>query len=199
MARRGDAIDNAVSGEHITFLETSQETGGELLRVALSLERDGFLPGGAHTHPHQEERFKVLSGTLGMRVGRGRYRLGADEAVVVPPGVPHALRNEGEEVVRALIEFRPALDAESVYENLFRLAREGKVSKRGVPSVLQIVALLHEYEDELGIPHVPKWLQHAVVSLLYPLAHRRGYRGRYPEYGDQRRLSHPTERRGVHA
>jgi quercetin dioxygenase-like cupin family protein len=192
MARRGDSIGNSVTGEHIAFLQTSRDTGGELLRLEWSLEPDGFLPGGAHTHPLQEERVEVLSGTLGMRVGRRKYRLGDGEAVVVPLGAPHAWWNEGEEVVRAVVEFRPALATESVFETLFGLARDGKVSKNGIPSPLQIIALLDEYEEELGIPRMPKRLQHAVVSLLAPLARRRGYRGRYPKYGDQRRLLHPT-------
>lgn len=88
MAHRGDIIENPVTGERITFLKTPRDTGGELLRLEWSLEPDGFLP-GAHTHPHQQERFEVLSGTLGMRVGRRKYRLGAGEAMVVAQGAVH--------------------------------------------------------------------------------------------------------------
>jgi quercetin dioxygenase-like cupin family protein len=190
MARRGDIVENPMTGERITFLETARDTGGELLRLDWSLEPDGFLP-GAHTHPHQQERFEVLSGMLGVRVGRRKYRLGAGEAVVVPAGAVHAWWNEGDEKLRGLVEFRPALEMESVFETSFGLARDGKVSKKGVPSPLQIIALLDEYEDELGIPWVPKVIQHPLVSLLAPLARRRGYRGRYPEYSDQQPLIHP--------
>ena len=81
---------------------------------------------------------------------------------------------------------------ESVFETSFGLARDGKVSKKGVPSPLQIIALLDEYEDELGIPWVPERVQHAIVSRLAPLARRCGYRGRYPEYSDLKPLIHPT-------
>jgi quercetin dioxygenase-like cupin family protein len=182
MVRRGDVIENPVTGERVTFLEISNDTSGELLRIAWSLKRGGFLPGGAHTHPHQEERVEILSGKLGVRVGRRKYRLRKGEAVLVPPGAAHAWWNENDDRVRGLVEFRPALNTESLFETLFGLARDGKVSEKGVPNPLQIVALLHEYEDELGTPWVPKWLQHAVVSLLAPLARRRGYRGRYQEY-----------------
>jgi quercetin dioxygenase-like cupin family protein len=180
MVRREDDIDNPVTGERITVLRTSGDTSSELLRIAWSLKPGGFLPGGAHTHPKQEERVEIHSGTLGVRVGRRKYRLRRGEAVVVPPGAAHAWWNEGDEPVRGQVEFRPALDTESLFETLFALAQDGKVGEEGVPSPLQVVALLHEYEDELGIPWVPKRLQHAVVSLLMPLARRRGYRGRYP-------------------
>jgi quercetin dioxygenase-like cupin family protein len=191
MARQGDTIENPVTGERIAFLATSRDTGGELLRLEWSLEPYGFLP-GTHTHPHQVERFEVLSGTLGIRVGRRKYSLGAGEAVVVPPGAVHRWWNEGDEGLRGLIEFRPALDMESLFETSFGLARDGKVSKKGIPSLLQIIALLDEYEDELGIPWVPQRAQHAIVSRLAPWPRRRGYRGRYPEYSDQRPLVHPT-------
>lgn len=173
MARQGDAIENPVSGERIVFLETSSETGGELLRLEWFLEPDGFLA-GAHTHPHQEERFEVLSGTLGMRAGRRKYRLAAGEAIVMPPGTVHAWWNEGNETLHGMVEFRPALDMASVFETWFGLAGDGKVSKKGILSLLQIIALLDEYEAEIGIPWVPKRAQHAIVSLLAPLARRRG-------------------------
>ena len=191
MARQGDTIENPVTRERITFLETSRDTGGELLRLDLTVKPDGFLAGGAHTHPHQEERFEVLSGTLGVRVGRRKYKLGAGEVAVVPPGAIHGWWNEGNEGLHCIVELRPALDTEAVFETLFGLARDGKISKKGIPSLLQIIAFLDEYEDEVGIPRVPKWVQHAIVSRLAPLAHRRGYRGRYPEYSGQQPLIHP--------
>ena len=187
MVRRGDIIDNPVTGERISFLETSSDTSGELLRIDWSLKPGGFLPGGAHTHPNQEERVEILTGTLGMRVGRRKHRLRRGAAVVVPPGAAHSWWNEGDDPVCGQVEFRPALRTESLFETLFGLARDGKVSEKGVPSALQIVALLHEYEDELGVPWVPKRLQHAVVSLIGPLARRRGYRGRYQEYNHDQR------------
>jgi hypothetical protein len=124
-------------------------------------------------------------------VGRRKYRLGAGEAVVAPPGAIHGWWNEGDEAIHGLVEFRPALDTESVFETSFGLARHGKVSKKGIPSPLQIIAMLDEYEDELSIPWVPQRVQHAVVSRLAPLARGCGYRGRYPEYSDEHYLVHP--------
>ncbi len=93
--------------------------------------------------------------------------------MVVPAGAVHTCWNEGDEVLDCVVEFRPALDTESVLETIFGLARDGKVSKRGAPSPLQIIALLDEYEDELGIPWVPQRVQHPIVSRLAPLARRK--------------------------
>ncbi len=45
MAYAGQTITNAVSGERITFIRTSADTGGEVLEVELELAPDGHVPG----------------------------------------------------------------------------------------------------------------------------------------------------------
>ena len=44
MARRTDD-ENPVSGEKITFIQTSADTDGELLEIELELSPDGAVPG----------------------------------------------------------------------------------------------------------------------------------------------------------
>jgi quercetin dioxygenase-like cupin family protein len=68
MAYTGQTIENPVSGERITFLQTARDTAGELLEFELELSPDGHVP-GAHVHPEQEERFHVLEGTMKFRLG----------------------------------------------------------------------------------------------------------------------------------
>ncbi len=182
MARTGEEIRNPLTGERLTFLKTSRDTDGELLVIDWFLSPGGFLPGGAHVHPYQEERFEVVSGTLRVRVGRRSYSLSPGESATVPPGILHGWRNEGSEGVHTIIEFRPALDTESLFETLYGLTGEGKTSKNGVPHPLQVVAVLEDFRNELAVPLLPLQVQRAVISKLAPLARRRGYRGRYPEY-----------------
>jgi quercetin dioxygenase-like cupin family protein len=67
MARQGDVVENPLTGERVTFLETVGDTGGDLLRFEYALPPGWFVP--AHIHPRQEERHEVLSGTLRGRVG----------------------------------------------------------------------------------------------------------------------------------
>ena len=67
MARSGDQLDNPVTGLRTVFRATSEETGGELLQVEWI--GDAFWTTGPdHVHRLQEERFEVLSGTLGLSV-----------------------------------------------------------------------------------------------------------------------------------
>jgi quercetin dioxygenase-like cupin family protein len=179
MAQAGDVIQNPLTGERLTFLKTSGDSDGELLLIDWFLNPGGFLPGGAHVHPYQEEYFEVISGTLGVRVGRRKCILRAGEAATVPPGTLHGWWNESSDEVHAIIEFRPALDTESLFETLYGLMRDGKTTGKGVPHPLQVLAVLEEYKNEIAIPLVPIRMQRAIISTLSPLALRRGYRGRY--------------------
>jgi len=102
-------------------------------------------------HSFQEERFKVLSGTLGSHVaGVERTHKPGDEVVFVPAGIKHTVWNRGEEDVHALVELRPAsLRSETMLETVFGLAQDGKLSKAGIPSnPFRLALIVHDYEDQ---------------------------------------------------
>jgi hypothetical protein len=62
------------------------------------------------------------------------------------------------------VEFRPALRTEEGFEQLFGLAREGKLSRRGFPHPLQIAVMAKEYRDEAQFPLVPTVVQQALIA-----------------------------------
>jgi len=126
MAQVGDVIQNPLTGERLTFLKTSRDTDGELLLIDWFLNPGGFLPGGAHTHPYQEEYFEIVSGTLGVRVGRRKCVLRAGEAATVPPGTLHGWWNEGSDEVHALIGFLSARSRYGVSSRNALRADEGR-------------------------------------------------------------------------
>lgn len=134
MARAGDVIENPTTGERITFAKTASDTQGELL--AFEYLVPPRTPGPPlHVHPYQEERFvEVLSGVLNARLGNDERRIGNGVTFTVSPGTPHTWRNEGTEEVRMLVEIRPAMRMEEVFETTFALARDGKTDARGVPT-----------------------------------------------------------------
>jgi mannose-6-phosphate isomerase-like protein (cupin superfamily) len=179
VARSGDVIENPVSGERIAFLKTASETGGELLRFVY--EAPPHAPGPPlHVHPRQEERFvEVISGTLVGRLGSEERVVGRGEGFAVPPGTPHTWRNAGDEAVRMLVEIRPALRMEEVFEVTFDLARRGKTDVRGVPkNPLQAAATAREYADELRLARPPFAVQKVLLGLLAPVCRLLGYEGR---------------------
>ena len=61
MIRSGDTIHNPVTGERITFHQTSADTNGEAVVIETIVQPDGAVC-AAHVHPSQTERFAVVSG-----------------------------------------------------------------------------------------------------------------------------------------
>ena len=74
------------------------------------------------------------------------------------------LWNEGSEELHVLNEFRPALNMEGFLEAFLGLAASGKVSRRGIPHMWQMAALLHSYRDEVALPFAPRGLQRAGLA-----------------------------------
>jgi hypothetical protein len=73
MIHAGDTLYNPVTGESMTFITTSRQTGGEYVEIELSADPDSFVA-AAHVHPAQTETFKVLEGTLTAKVDGTLHR-----------------------------------------------------------------------------------------------------------------------------
>jgi len=181
VARAGSVTENPVSGERVTFLQTAAETGGELLQWEHLLRPRARVPAD-HVHFVQEERFEILEGTARVRIGGTMRDLGTAETLVIPPGTPHGLRNETDEPLRVLAELRPAMRTQVYFETVYGLARDGKVGRNGLPSLLRLAVILHDLGEEVGGPGIPRSLQQALVALFAAVGRRLGYRARYAEY-----------------
>ena len=105
----------------------------------------------------------------------------------MPRGTVHRLWNDGEDELHALVEFRPALRTEEGFEQLFGLARDGKLGKRGFPHPLQIAVMAKEYREEGQFPRVPVLVQRALIAPLAAIGARLGYRAFDPRYEAGRR------------
>jgi len=178
MAFSGQTIDNPVSGERITFIQTAADTGGELLEFELELSSDGRVP-GAHVHPEQEERFHVLEGTMTFRLGLRKITAAAGETVVVPAGRVHKFTNGGEGVARARVEVVPALDMEDLLTTTTELALEGRVWRSGMPKPLHLALFVSRFRREVRAPFPPAWMVRALMAPLAAVARSRGHHERY--------------------
>src|SRR4051794_8511742 len=118
MARSGQTIENAATGERITFVTTAADSRGELLVMDDVWPRPGHRT-PEHVHPEMEERWHVLAGRAAFRIGDRELEAGPGESVVAPPGTPHRAWNPGDGEVRLRIEMRPALRWEEFTERLF--------------------------------------------------------------------------------
>jgi quercetin dioxygenase-like cupin family protein len=190
LARRGETIENPLSGERLTFLQTNTDTYGRFFEFEF-VAPPGWTVAG-HIHPRQEERTEMLEGALdGVVAGEG-FTLDPGDFRVVPLGVAHAWKNSSEEnEARFSVKFTPALNMESGFETTWGLARDGKVTKAGVPkNFLQLVVLASEHKDEAYVSSAPTVLQKALLGalgLLAPLGRAFGYRAQYPVYSGEER------------
>lgn len=175
MAHRGEVLESPNAGQRVVFRETSRETGGELLRLDFFVAPGGSLA-DEHLHPYQEESIHLLSGTLRCRIEGGERVVEAGGSVVLSPGVAHTLWNGGEEEAHALVEYRPALRMENLFETLFELGRQGKTNEQGSPGFLRGAVMLKEFENEYRLPRPPWSVQRPLLAVLAPLGRLLGYR-----------------------
>jgi quercetin dioxygenase-like cupin family protein len=175
MIHTGDKLENPVTGEILVFHRTSEDTDGEAVLVETIVRPEGFVA-AAHVHPHQTERFEVLEGVLGLRVGEKEIITRPGDVAVVPPGMPHRFWNAGDREARFLCEVRPALQFESLIETMFSLAAEGKTNRRGMPNPLRLAVIAKAHFDTVRLPFPSVALQRAALALAAPLGKALGYR-----------------------
>src|SRR6476659_6376139 len=178
MIRAGDSIENPVTGERIVFRQTSRETGGEAVVIETFVQPGGFVA-AAHVHPSQEERFQVLRGTVGFKVGGDTQLVGPGSRLTVPAGTRHKFWNAGEDVAQFVCEIRPALQFESLLSTMFALAEDGKTNRKGMPNPLRLAVIARAHFDTVRLPQPPAWLQRAGLALGAPLGRALGYRSTY--------------------
>src|SRR5213083_1502514 len=178
MIRSGDTIHNPVTGERITFHQTSADTNGEAVVIECTVQPHGFVA-AAHVHPSQTERFAVIDGRLALKVGRRKLVLEPGDVTVVERGTPHKFWNAGENEVRFVCEVRPALQFESLLETMFTLAGDGKTNRKGMPNPLRLAVIARAHCDTVRLPFPPAWMQKAGLGLGAPLGRLLGYGPRY--------------------
>jgi quercetin dioxygenase-like cupin family protein len=194
MAHPGDVVEAPLLGARATFLETAQQTNGELLRVEVVLP-PGFSV-SEHLHPAQEERHKVVRGTLRARVGGQQRDYVEGETAIGPPGVAHAWGNQSDgEDLCIVSEHRPALHMEALLEGGFTIARDLQADKKGVlKHLLRMAVLLGETSDDF---YMTQWPMQALLRLFAALAPIGRLLGYEPLRSEPRRGVLTTMGRGV--
>jgi len=171
-------MENPVSGEdRIVFTKTAQQTGGELFELEVFV-RAGAPGTPEMIHPHQDESFKLLSGSLDFCIGGREQHLTAGESLVIPKGTPHNWWNVSDEEAHALVELRPALRSEELFANLYGLCSE----KGSLPNPLQLAVLINEHWNEGYLTKPPLLVQKVMFGALAPVGRLLGYKAHYSKY-----------------
>jgi len=178
MIRAGDAIENPVTGERLVFRRTSRETGGQAVVFETFVQPNGFVA-AAHVHPSQEERFEILRGSVGFKIGRNKLVAGPGQRLTVPAGTAHKFWNAGDEEAHFVCEVRPALQFESLLETMFALAGDGKTNRKGMPNPLRLAVIANAHFDTVQLPFPPAILQRIGLAMGAPLGKVLGYTPTY--------------------
>lgn len=180
MAQAGDVLEHPITGEKFIYLKTARDTNGELFQIDFYGQPGAFVA-AAHIHPHQNEHFKVLSGTLTARIAGKESHKVAGEEFDISAGTPHIWWNSGDDVLHMLVEFRPALRMENFFEAFFGLAQDGKVSRKsGLPNIIQTATTLRAFQNELILAQPPRLAQTLLFGALTPIGKMLGYKAEYP-------------------
>jgi quercetin dioxygenase-like cupin family protein len=131
MPRPGQWIHNPITGEHILFHRTSDETEGELVEFDVVLRPGGVISGFPHRHRHPEA-FHVTSGRFtGWIAGQGFFTAVPGDRVKVPANTDHIVGNGGLTSARARVEVRPAYHFDRFLETVFALSSGQSPPGRG--------------------------------------------------------------------
>ena len=176
MEESRDVIEVARTGEKFVFLKRSRDTNGEVFEIEFFVREFALVAARPHIHATTEERVELIAGTARMRIGPEERIVGPGEAVVIPAGMVHFLRSEGEEFLHFRMQMRPPMKTETMFETLNGLHRDGK----NLANPLQALVLASEHSNYLGGP--PIWLQKPLIAVLAAVGRLFGYRARYEKY-----------------
>lgn len=183
MAYKGKTILNIKTGIETKFLQTSKDTGGQLLEMETTYPARSHKP-PPHYHPRQEEDFIILSGAMKVRMDGQVRELRQGDTLHIPKNKIHSMWNHTDEKAVVNWQVRPALDSEYFFETTTGLANDGKTSAGGRPNMLQTALLMTRFSDEFLLVKPPFWVQKLVFGALAVVGWLLGYRGIYKQYID---------------
>jgi quercetin dioxygenase-like cupin family protein len=155
--------------DSVSRVRMSFEREGENLIVDCWVEPGGGLP--AHFHPRQEERWSVVDGTVGFRLGDAERVIGpADGELVVEAGTVHGVASVSDREAHLRCLAIPALRLQEFLEESARASDEGLFTARGLPRGLRGVrwaaGFLKRYRDETVFVSPPAFVQRALFALF---------------------------------
>jgi len=181
VSRQGEVYENPVTGERSIVL-TDPYAHPEGVLVAHLLVAPGGRVALAHRHPTARERFHVLAGQVGFRIGDEERTLGPGDSAEVPVEAVHDWWQVGEETASVVVEVDPGERFVEMVGTFFGLARDGEVDRKGMPHLLQLAVSASAYRNTLVPASPPEAVQRVVFGVLAPIGRALGRKPTYDEY-----------------
>jgi len=183
MAYKGKIINNKKTGQEIKFIQTSDDTGGELLEMESVFQPNSKEP-VPHYHPFQEEDFVVLEGEITVRTKTGLQVLKQGDKLHLKKNQVHSMWNHSKNTARVNWKVMPSLDTEYFLENGMGIANKKKTNEKGMPGLLQIVLLARKFSHVYRVAKPSYVVQKILFTALTPISYLAGYRSCYEEFVD---------------
>lgn len=145
---------------------------GRLLDMRVSYKAGSPRP-PMHMHPHQQEEFTILEGTLTVFTAGIKRKLSTGDRITIPKGQAHAMWNESESQVLINWKVAPALDTEKMLRKASELANGREQSK---PRFWDQIELLRTYKNVFVLTGMLGFIVGSVIRFIYPL--RRFFRSK---------------------
>jgi quercetin dioxygenase-like cupin family protein len=161
-------VDNPGTGETITFVETSEASGGARVVALITL-----APGGAVTpHSHQvKETFECIEGTFTIHLAGRDMTFPAGACVAAGPHQLHAFRNDTDIPATLKVTATPAGDLDRELRTLSGLSRDGLLVPGRPPRHPMAMANL-AYRSRYYSPPLPRWLYWTLIGAMAPFGAR---------------------------
>lgn len=183
MAYQNKIIYNKLTGQDIKFLKTGKDTDGQLLEMESVYNSYSKEP-TPHFHPHQDEDFKVLEGSLNVRIN-GKIRvLQAGDILHIAKNTVHSMWNGTDNRTVVNWKVRPALNTENLLETATGLVCDGKTNEKGMPNILQLSLMGIKFSHVTRFTNPPYLVQKIIFNIVAPFALLAGYRPVYKKYID---------------
>jgi mannose-6-phosphate isomerase-like protein (cupin superfamily) len=136
---------------------STADTSGELFEATNWIEPR--MPGPPiHVHPAASESYEVIEGALEVFRDGKWNSVRAGEKATVPAGVPHSVRNVGDQPAKLVNIHQPAQRFESFFRDMHRLIHEGKIKHlppREPRSAIYVAMLFGNYPDDIRATKPP--------------------------------------------
>jgi quercetin dioxygenase-like cupin family protein len=177
MTHVGTAIENRLSGESLTFVAT-REDGSSALVCDITIAAGSPGP-PEHLHPSSSELFEVREGAINVEVAGIPHALERGQSLTVQAGVPHSFKSHPEMDGQVRVTFDVPGRIEEQLVTFSELARAGRLSADGRPSMQQVAVTFSQLTHDTRATVAPWPAQRVVFAVLAPIGRRRGLKPFY--------------------
>mgnify|MGYP001158034663 CR=1 FL=1 len=150
-------IVNPIIKDTVTFLQTSEESGGKITEAEITLMAGGGNP--LHYHKTFSETFTAIEGELGIKLEKREIKiLKEGETYTVEPMSVHGFFNPSDKEIKFNVKLSPGHTGfENSLRIIYGLAEDGLTDKNTIPKSIKHSAIVLCMSD-MNLPGIFTWM-----------------------------------------